>query len=239
MEEQMENKKKGSGILSAVLFGCVVFVVVAAAGLGIYRLTAGDGTYVRYPDYSESYYVNDYCSMLSEQAERTIAAEAERLSSLTGAQVVVAAVPDTQQIPIEDYSRKLANAWGIGGANKNNGVLILLSKSSKSIRLEVGKGLEDLLPDEKAGEILDQYAVHPIENDKWNVAASGTCMAVLRILYAYNGLDAPRSLQIVREPVTADEAITAADMDFEEASARKKPKAHGSGRFAGCGATRP
>ncbi len=249
----MEEKKKGKGILAAILFGCVVFVVVAAAGYGIYRFTAGDGTGVRYPDYSESYYVNDYCGALSQEAEREIAVASERLASLTGAQVVVAAVPDTQQLAIEEYSLNLANAWGIGNSNKNNGILILLVTGSKSIRLEVGKGLEELLPEEKAGQILDQCALKPLEAEKYNEASTAACMEVIKTLYAYNGLDAPGSLQVVKDRETTEtsessdisvssspeEAQSPADMDINEASQGRKPKAHGSGRFAGCGATRP
>ena len=234
----MVNKKKGASILTAVLLVCIMLTAAMAAGCS--GRLSGAGANLRYPDYSEAYYVNDYCGILSQEAEREIAVAAERISSLTGSQVVVAAVPDTQDIAIEDYSRNLANAWGIGASNKNTGVLVLLVKDSGSIRIEVGKDLEKLLTEEKAGQILDQYAMSQLEEEKWNEAATGTCMALVKMLYSYNGMDPLGNLEIVRDSQVSESAEkTSSDIDYNEATQGQGPKAHGSGRFAGCGATRP
>ena len=226
------NKRRRT--LASVLLGCMITAVIAAVGCG------SAGSDIRYPDYSESYYVNDYCGVLSQEAERSMANASERLSSFTGSQVVVAVVPDTRELAIEDYSRGLANAWGVGASNKNTGVLILMVKDSGSIRIEVGKGLEKLFPEEKAGQILDEYAVSQLEEGKWNEAASGTCMTLIKTLFSYNGMDPLGDLGIVsdKEGPVAD-VKTSADIDYNEAIQGSGPKAHGSGKFAGCGATRP
>ena len=54
---------------------------------------------------------------------------------------------------IEEYSNRLFAAWGIGGKRRDNGVLLLVVPHDKTVRIEVGYGLEEILPDGLAGEV--------------------------------------------------------------------------------------
>ena len=55
---------------------------------------------------------------------------------------------------LEEYSIRVAREWGIGDAQKHNGVLLLIAKDDRRVRIEVGKGLEGDLTDARAGRII-------------------------------------------------------------------------------------
>jgi uncharacterized protein len=98
-------------------------------------------------------YVNDYAGVLtSEVAARTerLAGEVDRK---TGAQIAVVIVRELGGEPVEEYANNLARRWGIGRED-DRGVLLLLVIGERRSRLEVGYGLEPVLPDGRAGSIL-------------------------------------------------------------------------------------
>jgi uncharacterized protein len=98
-------------------------------------------------------YVNDFAGVLSAGA----AAGAERLAGeverKTGAQMSVVTVRNLGGEPIEDYANALARRWGVGKKD-NRGVLLLLAITERRTRVDVGYGLESILPDGKVGGIL-------------------------------------------------------------------------------------
>lgn len=72
-------------------------------------------------------------------------------------QIVVATVPDLGGEAIEPYANRLFRAWGLGQAGENNGVLLLISRDDRKMRIEVGYGLE--------GTLTDLHSKLIIEND--------------------------------------------------------------------------
>ena len=74
----------------------------------------------------------------------------------TGAQIVVTVVQDTGGGSMEQYAYDMANAWGIGSAEKNNGVLLLLSVGDDDYQCIQGSGLETLLPTSTLSRILQE-----------------------------------------------------------------------------------
>lgn len=71
-----------------------------------------------------------------------------------GAQVVVLMVPTTEPEVIEEYSIRLAEAWKIGRKDVNDGAILLIAKNDHRMRIEVGYGLEGILPDAIAKRII-------------------------------------------------------------------------------------
>lgn len=96
-------------------------------------------------------YVNDFAGVLQpatrERLEKVLAA----LNRGTGAQVAVVTVRSLEGMPIEEFSLDLATRWGIGPQQSDRGVLILLAVADRKYRIEVGYGLEGILPDGKVG----------------------------------------------------------------------------------------
>jgi uncharacterized protein len=72
----------------------------------------------------------------------------------TGNQIGVLMIPSLQDEALEDYSIEVARGWGIGSKERNNGVLLLVVKNDRRIRIEVGYGLEGALTDIRSGQII-------------------------------------------------------------------------------------
>ena len=71
-------------------------------------------------------------------------------------QIVVVTVPSLQGTSVEDFGVQLARHWGIGQAGKDNGVLLIVAPVERKVRIEVGYGLEGVLPDALAGLIIQR-----------------------------------------------------------------------------------
>ena len=96
-------------------------------------------------------YVNDFAGVLSETARDQIAAVCKEVDQKAHAQIAVVTVRSLDDVPVEDFANKLYELWGVGYKGENRGVLILLSVNDRKYRVEVGYGLEPVLPDGKVG----------------------------------------------------------------------------------------
>jgi uncharacterized protein len=101
----------------------------------------------------------DAADLLSPADEAALSQKLEALDQATTRQLVVATVPDLQGYPIEDYGYKLGRAWGIGQKGTNNGVILLVSKNERKVRIEVGYGLEPILTDAFSGQVIQDRIV--------------------------------------------------------------------------------
>ena len=73
-----------------------------------------------------------------------------------GSQIVVYTTPSLEQEDIASYSIRVVDKWKLGNAKADNGVLLLVSKGDRRIRIEVGQGLEGVLVDAYSKRIIDQ-----------------------------------------------------------------------------------
>ena len=109
---------------------------------------------------------------------------------------------------IESYANKLFNRWGIGTKEKDNGVLLIISKDERKIRIEVGYGLEGVLNDAKTGRILDKYAVPPLKVDNYDQAIIDTAKQIQGEIYTEynidNTIENPSYVPIGNNNVTVD-----------------------------------
>ena len=91
---------------------------------------------------------------MSQPAKAQLEGLARELQQKTGAEVAVAIVRSLEGETVETYANELAERWGVGDA-EDRGALLLLSIEDRQLRLEVGYGLEPIIPDGRAGQILD------------------------------------------------------------------------------------
>ena len=96
-------------------------------------------------------YVNDFAGVLNEQAKDELAALCAEVDQKAKAQIAIVTVSSLEGEPVEQFSIDLATAWGIGPKQKDRGILILLAPGDHKDRIEVGYGLEPILPDGKVG----------------------------------------------------------------------------------------
>ena len=98
--------------------------------------------------------VNDYAGMLSAQTRERVESLSAELEASDSTQVVVLTIDSLKGEALEAYSLQVFQSWKIGQKDRDNGVLLLISRSDRKIRIEVGYGLEGRLTDLKSGRII-------------------------------------------------------------------------------------
>lgn len=111
-------------------------------------------------------YVSNPDGVLSVAAVAQLDSILASVWAQTSAEVVVVAIDETDSGDIDDYATKLFEKWGIGKKDKDNGLLILISKGDRKAALRTGYGMEAVLPDAISGRIIrNQMAPHYREGD--------------------------------------------------------------------------
>ncbi len=100
--------------------------------------------------------VVDGAGMLSEGARARLTVALKGLWDAGGSQVAVLTVPDLGGETIEQASIRVTDAWKLGTKKKDNGVLFLIARDERKLRIEVGQGLEGQLTDAHSRRILDE-----------------------------------------------------------------------------------
>jgi uncharacterized membrane protein YgcG len=100
--------------------------------------------------------VNDYADLLSAPEEAELGELYAVLERETGCQMALLTIQVLPDVSIEEYSLTVANAWALGRRRVDDGLLITLARDNKSVRIEVGYGLERVISDELAKEVVDR-----------------------------------------------------------------------------------
>ncbi len=100
--------------------------------------------------------INDFADVLDDDAKATLKAIVDHAEHESKAEIAVVTVPSLEGRSIEEYAAALFQAWGIGKKGVDNGVLVLVCPPERKVRIEVGYGLEGVLPDGLAGSIIRQ-----------------------------------------------------------------------------------
>ena len=101
-------------------------------------------------------YVNDYAGMISPPAKLKIEEGLRAFEQSDSTEIVILTVPSLEGENIEEFSIRVAEVWKIGQQQRDNGILLIVSKQERKVRIEVGRGLEGKLTDLMAGRIIDQ-----------------------------------------------------------------------------------
>lgn len=108
--------------------------------------------------------VNDLANMIPADARQRIEQKLAAFEQQTGAQVAVLTIPSLEGEPVEDFSLRVVEAWKLGKKGKDNGVLFLVSKLDRRMRIEVGYGLEGDLTDLESSRIMDDVVAPYFRN---------------------------------------------------------------------------
>lgn len=137
-------------------------------------------------------HVIDQTATLDGASQQALEAKLAAFESSRGAQVVVLVVASTQPEDIASYANRVANAWKIGRRSVGDGLLLIVAKNDRKLRIEVAKTLEGAIPDLAAKQIIDG-AITP--RFKQNDYAGGIDAGVDQILALIRGegLPAPAS----------------------------------------------
>ncbi|PJE50779.1 MAG: hypothetical protein COV29_03555 [Candidatus Yanofskybacteria bacterium CG10_big_fil_rev_8_21_14_0_10_36_16] len=119
-------------------------------------------------------YVNDFADILSPNIEKTLAKTLSDYEKETAIELTVVTVDSLEGLAVEDYTIRLANKWGVGKKDKDNGIVFLIAPNERRMRIEVGYGLEPDLTDGAAGRIMDSFVIPSFKNNHYeNGVVSG------------------------------------------------------------------
>jgi uncharacterized protein len=145
--------------------------------------------------------VVDSIGRVSAEVETQINSELISFQQSGGPQIAVAVVDSTGNASPENYSIDLARSWGIGDKEKDNGVLLLIALEDRTLRIEVGSGVEGELTDVTAGRIVDSVMLPRLRANDVDGAVRDGARAVMQVWRGEN---------VVLEPTVPSNTITEA-----------------------------
>ena len=140
-------------------------------------------------------WVSDFAGILSEDTTFQISGLIDEVQRSTGAEIAVVTVSSLDGMTVEEYAVRLFEKWGIGTAEEDNGVLFLIAPNERKTRIEVGYGLEPVITDGRAGEIIRETVLPFFRTDDYD---QGILQGTRQIAALITGEDFVPSVPIPR-----------------------------------------
>jgi uncharacterized protein len=122
--------------------------------------------------------VSDFAQLLTPAERNALNTRLNELRQANGTQFAVVIVSSLEGGQIDDFANKLFAKWSVGEKGKNNGILLLVAMQDHKARVEVGYGLEPILPDALAGRVLDEQLFPAFKKQQYG---DGLILAVNRL----------------------------------------------------------
>ena len=132
--------------------------------------------------------VVDRADILASSTEARLTDQLAAAEDSTGAQIAVLTVPALQRETVEELAERVFNTWGLGDADRDDGVLLLVARDDRELRIEVGYGLEGALTDAQAGRIIRNVIVPRFRDGDFD---GGVSEGVTAIVGTLDGTYAP------------------------------------------------
>lgn len=126
--------------------------------------------------------ITDNAQLLSPAVHQSLTASLKVHEDRTGNQIAVLTVPTINGESIEEYAVDVFDAWKLGQKGRDNGILIIVVPDDRRMRIEVGYGLETILTDGMAGEIIQMAMTPKFKNRDYDGGIADGTMAVIHIL---------------------------------------------------------
>ncbi len=154
-------------ILAAVLFFASLTPMVVAADVAIPPLKAR---------------VTDLTVTLTAEQRAALENKLAAFEQKKGSQLAVLLVPTTQPETIEQYGIRVAGAWKLGRKDVDDGVLLLIAKNDRALRIEVGRGLEGALPDAGGKRIVAETIAPLFKQGDFNGGINAGVDRIIKVL---------------------------------------------------------
>lgn len=128
-------------------------------------------------------FVNDFAGVLSSETKQALEQQLVQLEEDSSIEIAVVTVESLQETTVEELAVRLFEDWRIGKKTEDSGVLFLIVPSEKQMKIEVGYGLEPVLPDAKAGRILDTYVVPAFREGDYDKGISEGTEAIIKTVH--------------------------------------------------------
>lgn len=140
-------------------------------------------------------YISDPEGLVSPAAKNTVNNILSNLRQNTTAEVVMAVVPNTGSLTVEDFSTELFTEWGIGKKDRDNGVLILIALEEHAARIATGYGAEGIIPDISARKIIERSVVPYMKENDLDGAVTAVAKDVANVMSSPEAAEELRSRQ--------------------------------------------
>jgi uncharacterized protein len=124
--------------------------------------------------------VNDFAHLLESFQRQELEQKLEAYNDSTSSAIVIITVQSLDGYDIEQVALKYLRDWGIGTKEKNNGVVILVSANDHKARIETGYGMEGVLPDILAKQIIDERMIPFFKNGDYYAGLNNTVDAIIQ-----------------------------------------------------------
>lgn len=125
--------------------------------------------------------VNDYANLLSREEVVSLGKKLSDYAKQSSTQIVVVIEPSLEGEDAFDYSNRLARAWGIGGKENDNGILIYVARDDRKVRIQTGYGAEGFLPDALSKRIIDQIIVPAFKQGQYYQGLDQATSAIMKL----------------------------------------------------------
>lgn len=122
--------------------------------------------------------MTDITGTLSTSEQQSLTQQLQDITQKTRAQVAVLIVPSTGDDSIEQYATRVFDNWRLGDAKRNDGILIVVAWSDRTVRIQVGYGLEEKVTDALAGNIIRSIMIPAFKKQK---LAKGLELAIIAL----------------------------------------------------------
>jgi len=181
---------------------------LCAAGLLLPGLSAGAVPQGSDVPAAPGRWVTDRAGFLAPGTVAALDSDLESFERRTGRQVIVYIDRTTGGIPLEDWAARAFRNWKVGRKGLDDGLALFIMADDRAIRIEVGYGLESVVPDITAGRVINDVMIPAIrggENDRAVRAAVGTLLDVI------SGGDGSGGAEAGREPAPGRRRISSGE----------------------------
>ncbi len=126
--------------------------------------------------------IYDYIGLLSQEQKAALEQKLIGYSDSTSTQIVIAIIATTEGEDIDYLGAQWGEKWGIGQADKDNGVLVLLAREDRRIAISTGEGVEGNLTDAMARRIIENVIIPEFRNDDYYAGLDKGADAIFAVL---------------------------------------------------------
>ena len=132
--------------------------------------------------------VNDFAGVIASEYQEKINLLALEVLNKTGATLTVVTLKDIGGANIDEYTNRLYEKWGVGKKGEDRGVMLLVALKERRLRIEVGYGLEGIIPDGLAGQIRDKAMIPYLKKGEYGLGLLNGVYAVASVIAKQEGI---------------------------------------------------
>ncbi len=151
--------------------------------------------------------VNDYGNLLPASRAQQLEQRLAQFESETGHQIAVLTIRSLEGEDIEGFSIRVAENWKIGQKGFDNGVILIIAQNDRKLRIEVGYGLEGVLPDAIAIRIIREVIVPRFRDGDFPGGIEAGLEAIMKVT---SGEQLPEAVRAVKRPSRSAPSFAAA-----------------------------